>query len=220
MKQSRPSFKTYRTHLYRQIIGDSLSLKPITDKNGKCWVILKTTAYKLIWIIGYPAALILTLMDGRPFGLLPLIALLALYIIIAPIRYFFARYVELDSDFVSDHMCEKASKKPRPPFSAYLNCAFIPHRFRLLSLIEEADGSQYYRNRRRFYPEGTFFYAVGFAASRVGGVMGEGLAIIILLASAVFYWLLSPLSLYLWHFKSAEELDYISEDDTSSTVLY
>jgi hypothetical protein len=75
---------------------------------------------------------------------------------------------------------------------------------------------------RRSYPEFFFFYVLGYAAVRAGAVMGILLPLLILFMLAGLYLLLSPLSLYFWHFKSTDEPNYTlsSDNQESTTVLY
>ena len=126
MEQNRPDFRVYRAHIYRQYFGRSLSVKPITGKNGEYYAILRSTSYKLFWLITVISAFALTFMSGVQFGYIPLLAVWVLYIIVAVVRYFFASFVNLgESGLVSYEMCNDASKRDRPNFGAYLKYIFI-----------------------------------------------------------------------------------------------
>ena len=223
MEQSRPDFRLYRAHIYRQYFGRSLSVKPITGKSGEYYAILKSTSYKLFWLITVISAFALTIMSGVQFGYIPLLAVLGLYIIVAVIRYFFASFVNLgESGLISYEMCNEASKRDRPNFGAYLVYIFIPTRTHFKHLIKNADGREYYQLPQKYYPISGFFGSLGYPISIIGLRMGFGLFLFVWLAIGVLYLLLSPLSLYFLRFKSTEdEQDYdFLHDDESSTTLY
>lgn len=209
MKDDRPSFKTYRAHVYRQFFGSSLSLKPIKDKDCRRYVVLETTPYKLFWYIYWVAAFILACLPGLPFGFFPSCVLIALYILVVPIRYFFTRFVELGSDFVTYELCEKASKKPRPSFGAYLGYALSYGKERLTLYIEE-NGNQYIWSPRLRIPAYILFYTFGFALIEIGRLMGIGMLLLDVLILACIYLLLSLLSWYFYRFENIND----SDDDT------
>ncbi len=223
MEQGRPDFRVYRAHLYRQYFGRSLSVKPITGKDGDYYAILRSTSYKLFWLVTVISAFALTFTSRVQFGYIPLLATLGLYIIVAVIRYFFASFVKLgEPGLTAYEMCNNASKRDCPNFSAYLKYVFIPTRDRYLHLIENADGCEYYQLPQKSNPGFFFFYSLGYSASMIGLRMGVGIFLVAWLAIGALYLALSPLSLYFLSFKSTEdEQDYaFFADFKSSSVLY
>lgn len=223
MEQGRPDFRVYRAHIYRQYFGRSLSGKPITGKHGEGYAILRSTSYKLFWIITLISAFAITFLSGVQFGSIPMLAVLGLYIIVAVIRYFFASFVKLnESELISYEMCNDASKLDRPNFGAYLKYIFIPTRTRYKHLIKNTNGREYYQLPQRFNPGFFFFYSLGYTASMIGLRMGIGVFLFAWLAIGAIYLALSPLSLYFLSFICTEgEQDYtFLADFESSSVLY
>lgn len=221
MKQNRPDFRVYREHIYRQYFGRSLSVKPITGRNGEYYAILRSTSYKLFWLVTVISAFALTFMSGVQFGYIPLLAVLGLYIIVAVTRYFFASFVMLkESELISYEMCDNASKLDRPNFGAYLQYIFIPTRTRYKHLIKNADGSEYYQLPQKYNPGFSFFYSLGYTASMIGLRMGIGIFLFAWLPIGALYLSLSPLSLYFLRFKSTEDQEYafLADVESSSTI--
>ncbi len=223
MKKDRPSFSTYRAHVYRQGFGRSLSLKPIIEKTGERYAVLKTTPYKLFWLLGALAAASLYFVQELRMSLVPLYVLPALYVVVAPIRYFFARFVKLDSDFVSDAMCERASKSDRPSFSVYLRYVFIPRRERLIDLIEEGNGRGYYLlpvPLSNSYPVRITLFIVLNLLFRLGFALGGGFILLTLLIFVGLNLLLSLLSVYCLNFKTTDEPeDTLPEEDKEPSAV-
>lgn len=123
---NRPSFFTYAKYLYKKLFGTSYASTAILCKSGKQYAQVTSGFFKAFRFLYFSGAVftgfILLLFYSSLIGFTFTAASLLVYVAISIFRYFFTRFVEVDSDGrpIDSPNSQDILKLEKPSFGDYL----------------------------------------------------------------------------------------------------